>query len=314
MTYVGQGGNYTQDVTYTFAGEGAGEFNLVSVPTGCKCSVWLCAGGVVLLLLPLLWLSLLVLGTETTTTSHVRYIRPNGKAYDCEAGYDNRQRGWSVAKKEWCCHKHGRGCAQGATHSAIDCMIHGTPQVALSWPAPKRQFCCQHFGSGCGATTKAPDPNCAVGGPMTWSPGKKKWCCTHHHVGCTLPPQTPPPAQSVRFDCDAGYSNWLAGWSYSKKTWCCYHHGRACPTTPTPTHHTTVTAVSFDCNAGFQNWLAGWSAPKKAWCCSHGGRGCMTPTTSLPFDCNAGFSNWQKGWSSRKKAFCCQSMKRGCPR
>jgi len=64
---------------------------------------------------------------------------------------------------------------------------------------------------------------------------------------------------TVDFDCEAGYSNWVSGWSEQKKTFCCNKEEKGC---------------QFDCNAGYSNWIAGWSSGKKQFCCETEHKGC----------------------------------------
>mmetsp|Transcript_120251 Transcript_120251/g.256650 ORF Transcript_120251/g.256650 Transcript_120251/m.256650 type:complete len:347 (-) Transcript_120251:37-1077(-) len=298
LSWVGSGnGNYRQTTSYEYAGEGCGDFQIVEVPTSWFCSGWCVACGVgsgLLLLLGLLWM--LFGGSETTTTT---YLISTSQPYDCAAGYNNWQRGWSIGKKAWCCDHHGLACPPSTSSEPWDCKIQGAPVVIGTWPLAKKAWCCQHYGAACPTTprppmpTKPPPPNCMVGAPWTWGVDKKVYCCLHHNRGCpTLPPPpsppppprpTPPPCTtSLPFDCDAGYHGCYAclikQWSVAKLAWCCQHAGRGCPAKqPAP-----QPAPPYDCNAGFNNYALGWSVGKKVWCCKSARRGCP-PGKPVPY-------------------------------
>jgi len=72
--------------------------------------------------------------------------------YDCNAGFANWQAGWSVAKKEWCCRVHGKGCAnQGGfltSSEPYDCDA-GFANWQAGWSIPKKSWCCANKGKGC---------------------------------------------------------------------------------------------------------------------------------------------------------------------
>jgi len=225
LSYVGAGkGNYKASTSYTFVGDGAGAFDLVKVPTSCRCSVCCCASsglGVVALLFILFAASS---GPTTTTTS----TTPQPK-YDCEKGYFNWEEDWETDKKSWCCAHHGRGCLRPTT-STVSYYCH-TKNV---WSLPKAMWCCRHQGIGCPTThppitTPAPDPNCAVGTVGSWETSKRVWCCTNHHVGCpdkgAVGAQAPAPVGGQLYDCDAGLA---ANWPEGKKAWCCTNLGKGC--------------------------------------------------------------------------------------
>jgi len=76
---------------------------------------------------------------------------PPADPYNCADGFANWQAGWSVAKKEWCCQKHGKGCAdQGAATSSApyDCDA-GFANWQAGWSVPKKAWCCSNVGKGC---------------------------------------------------------------------------------------------------------------------------------------------------------------------
>jgi len=345
LSYVGNGrGHYIQETQYKFVGDGRGEFDLVRktplsgrAPWICLCGLG-CLGALLgLALWPLLRLSSSGGGDGGDVNKTERYdYKTSSARYDCQAGVDNWQAGWSIEKKHWCCQYRSIGCGHGLTTTTM----HFNCQAGLSnwW--------------------------------NTWPRAKKVWCCVQENLGC---PTTAPPPTSLPYDCDAGLNNWVLGWSNSKKGWCCQHFKKGCPPTPPPppcdvdcsyrghsgtcrqritfqSRHTfsgpgacslavsavvticpgcatcsladsgcvdpePTTSLPYDCNAGYTNWLVGWSVSKKVWCCLHERKGCppSTPlTTSAPYDCVAGYSKWQTGWSEGKKAWCCSNQHRGC--
>jgi len=280
LAYVGPGGNYRQDTSYAYVGAGSGDFDIVNVPSGCSCSpILACIPVMGILTLLLLYTLLSSAGTTTTTYYPVQILHNRlhddsvSELYDCDAGFDNWQRGWSIGKKSWCCDHHHKGCAIATTSNRFDCLIHGQPATVNRWTPAHKSWCCHHYGAGCVPVKPLPSPdpfNCAIAPPKTWGLFKRKWCCKHHHI-CNSDANPPPvPATtSFPYDCNAGYANWKAGWSIGKKGWCCAHGGRGCPISST-----TTTSCPWNCDEGFSNWAKGWSEPKKQFCCHKFGRGC----------------------------------------
>jgi hypothetical protein len=73
--------------------------------------------------------------------------------YNCADGFANWMAGWSVGKKAWCCHVHGKGCPQTgggcATSSApYDCAA-GFANWMAGWSVAKKAWCCHNAGKGC---------------------------------------------------------------------------------------------------------------------------------------------------------------------
>merc|ERR1719362_1716891 len=98
LSYVGNGrGKYMQETTYKYVGKGNGTFDVVGAPSigsappvDNRC-VWLglCGPLSLLLLLGLLWWLIAATG----------WWRGGGSGkYDCQAGYNNWQKGWSDSK------------------------------------------------------------------------------------------------------------------------------------------------------------------------------------------------------------------------
>jgi len=205
------------------------------------------------------------------------------KPYDCQEGLSNAEHGWSESKILWCCDKEGLGCPTTTTVQ-YDCMA-GAGNWQKAWSEAKKGFCCNGGGAVC-------DPyDCTAGIPNGWSSGKQHWCCEHKDLGCTT---TDGP---TAFDCKAGADNWEAGWNEEKKAFCCGSGQAEC--------------MPYNCDSGWGNAGAGWSLEKTAWCCRNEKKGCPT-TTVITYDCNAGLSSWEAGWSPGKKEYCCERTGTGC--
>mmetsp|Transcript_86583 Transcript_86583/g.218051 ORF Transcript_86583/g.218051 Transcript_86583/m.218051 type:complete len:453 (-) Transcript_86583:96-1454(-) len=84
--------------------------------------------------------------------------------FDCAAGFNNWNAGWSPAKKTWCCQHGGKGCAAPSSPGSLvnltplptsfDCAAD-LPNWASGWSVAKKIWCCAHQGKGC---TPAPYP------------------------------------------------------------------------------------------------------------------------------------------------------------
>eukprot|EP00930_Biecheleria_cincta_P100775 TRINITY_DN923_c0_g1_i10.p1 TRINITY_DN923_c0_g1~~TRINITY_DN923_c0_g1_i10.p1 ORF type:complete len:593 (+),score=99.63 TRINITY_DN923_c0_g1_i10:49-1779(+) len=247
LQYVGQGGSYDRERVVTYS--------------GWRCRLW-CIFLLVLLLLAgigiLVWL---ILPKTDTGKEEVVKVASTSEPFDCEAGYWNWEKGWSIAKKHWCCDYKSRGCPRVTTSLPFDCDA-GLSNWQQGWSISKKQWCCAHQNKGCEVVTvQTSQPyDCQAGlsnWNVGWSRGKQLWCCAKQNLGC------PKETTSLPYDCSAGYSNWQAGWSPGKKAWCCQHFNKGC-----------AVSLPYDCNAGFSNWQVGWSAGKKAWCCHHESKGC----------------------------------------
>jgi len=281
-TYVGAGkGTYKATTSYTYVGQGVGEFDLVGAQ-GRRCSVWVCCCSSVAACL-VLAVVVFFSSTETTTTS-VGDV--TSLPYDCDAGYSNWRRGWSLGKKAWCCDHEGRACPPRSSSAPYSCELFGNPGAVQSWSISQKSWCCAHRGAGCSTSSAPSSPNtehdCGIGVPSAWSITKKVWCCSRQNVGCPTAAPILAPASS-----------------------------------PLPKHMfqappDTTTDCRWNCEEGFHNWEKGWSDAKKAFCCKAMGRGCATTTTEGAYDCNEGYSNWAQGWSTGKKAFCCHTRGLAC--
>merc|ERR1712194_986880 len=118
--------------------------------------------------------------------------------FDCAAGVQMWETGWSPEKKAYCCSTVHIGC------DAWDCQ-QGDERV---WPENKKAFCCPQTGQGC-PTTTTPFIDCnldLVNWETSWDPAKRAYCCRTMKRGCDP------------WDCDAGVP---AVWQQAKKDWCC---------------------------------------------------------------------------------------------
>lgn len=143
--------------------------------------------------------------------------------YDCNAGWDKWEWGWSVGKKSWCCHKVGKGCKSGEQQQ------HHQQQEEQPYAGSTPV--------GGQAQPEILPYNCTGQDLANWPPGKTAWCCKHEKKGC---PEGFNPAEAARVapaapadaametDCNEGLANWQAAWSAEKKAWCCAHHSKGC--------------------------------------------------------------------------------------
>lgn len=188
-------------------------------------------------------------------------LAPKTADDDCFTDVLNWQRDWTISKQNFCCEKHGIACKAALTTPAFNCNedYHSWTE---RWSYRKKLWCCLHHERGCPAGGQVQSTfDCAAGyeDSDTWAQEKREWCCYHASVGC-------PTSPSAKYNCDAGYTNWLHGWSEGKKVWCCFHSGRACSETSND--------KAYDCDAGFDNWQVGWSNSKIDFCCQTQQKGC----------------------------------------
>jgi len=184
---------------------------------------------------------------------------------DCFTDVLNWQRDWTISKQNFCCEKHGIACKAAMTTLAFDCN-EDYHLWTERWSYRKKLWCCLHHERGCPVTGEVSEPqtfDCADGysDSNTWDQEKKEWCCYHASVGC-------PESTAAKYDCEAGFTNWMHGWSEGKKVWCCFHNGRGCSDSSNDDQ--------YDCNAGFENWQVGWSNAKMDFCCQTQQKGCPT--------------------------------------
>ncbi|CAJ1363856.1 unnamed protein product, partial [Effrenium voratum] len=167
-------------------------------------------------------------------------------AYDCAAGFWNRDKGWSDAKKQYCCQHLDRGCETSTTPPPYDCNA-AFNNWQFAWSEPKKLWCCDHFEMGC-TNDNAGTYTCTDSLIDTWSMQKRMFCCQSQRIGCMA-------AGVLHYDCKAGFANWKQGWSADKKAWCCHHDKVACPT-----------VAPYDCDSHYERWKTAWSILKQRYC------------------------------------------------
>merc|ERR1719411_2390789 len=223
LSYVGAGGDYKQETTYRYVGQGAGDFEMVGVPTNFRSNICVCIIPLLLLLLllPLLLYLLPTLSPVPTPAPVLTTSEP----YDCKS-----QGLWSFDKKGWCCKKYGVGCPTTPPPTPA-------PRPPPPPPPPPPP------------STTSPCPyDCTAGydeWPMQWVKGwsgaKKLYCCKTAHRGCPdeLPPPSgipndgrPPEPDTFQYDCNAGYHPCyhclLTQWSSKKLQYCCTNFNKGC--------------------------------------------------------------------------------------
>jgi len=153
LAYVGSGhGDYIEETTYRYVGAGSGNFEVVQ---GKSSSLRLYVGVSVGIALLVLILVLFLLPSPPTTTTTPGTSLP----YDCMAGFQNWQKGWSISKKAWCCTHQQKGCAPKTTTPPpttalpYDCDA-GIQNAAAGWSDAKNSYCCAKFQKGCAAPAK----------------------------------------------------------------------------------------------------------------------------------------------------------------
>mmetsp|Transcript_63725 Transcript_63725/g.161368 ORF Transcript_63725/g.161368 Transcript_63725/m.161368 type:complete len:779 (+) Transcript_63725:66-2402(+) len=244
-------------------------------------------------------------------------------SYDCLSDAWNWVKGWSVAKKDWCCTKHGLGCASADTAAAdasrpsasdqpaaFDCDAEYTSWES-NWSHLKKEWCCKRHGRGCPVQGESHEerPTAAAaaqgaGGPAnadasniecegrqdTWTDSQRKFCCRKAGVEC----------DEVSGDSDASQSE-------ARSTEAISTSSEKPKPEPHPTYVARTTSLPYDCDHAYVTWRSSWSNGKKAWCCLRDGRGCPSD-----YDCDSGYSEWQKEWTVSQKKWCCKHLHRGC--
>ncbi|CAK0876613.1 unnamed protein product, partial [Prorocentrum cordatum] len=123
------------------------------------------------------------------------------------------------------------------------------------------------------STKPAPEPAAASPVDAEPAPADAAELAAAGEAALDAPPADARPLEAKDFDCEAGYSNWVAGWSADKKVFCCEKEQKGCEA-----------KEDFDCEAGYSNWAAGWSAEKKKACCETVQKGCEDVPATKPAD------------------------------
>jgi len=304
--YLGNNkGSFTLETTYTYVGDGGGEYDVAEPPKPERCSArsCLCFCGCavlgVVLAVPL-YIFLVQAGTSRdggvlgALAVFARSGERGSKTYDCVADYAHREERWSAGKKEWCCERFPPTCPFNCT---------GGPSTgSAGWSEEKKGWCCRRRKHGCPdnssspSETSAPGPfNCTVGNgtensssPSAWSAEKQAWCCPRGDRGCNgTGANSTRPTKRLRSE-----------------------RSVADPVSVTESPKATDSGVSttaepFDCQSGSE----AWSLEEASWCCKHRSLGCLT-TPAAKYNCTAGDA---KDWPRAQQQWCCGNRTHGCP-
>merc|ERR1711948_224948 len=101
---------YSAETTYKYVGKGAGEFEMVTVPTNIKPGYFYCVVAFALVAVVIYLLNPMA----PTTTTTAQDITTTSEPYCCKSNGL-----WSLDKKAWCCKHYGVGCPTTAppTHA-----------------------------------------------------------------------------------------------------------------------------------------------------------------------------------------------------
>lgn len=80
---------------------------------------------------------------DATLSEGITHSEP----FDCDAGLDKAETGWSQEKKTFCCKNHAKGCVD----EPFDCLDEAQPEDA--WSGEKREYCCKRHGLACEAAS-----------------------------------------------------------------------------------------------------------------------------------------------------------------
>merc|ERR1719412_1079951 len=252
LSYVGAGGDYKQETTYKYVGQGAGDFEMVAVPTNFRSNMCVCVIPLLLLLLllPLLFWLLPQLSTEPTTTLPPMPVPTPAPPVTTSEPYNCKSQGlWSFDKKGYCCKNYGVGCPTTPPPTPA-------PRPPPPPPPPPRPV------------VRAPAP--ALPAPVIVSPTSP--CPFDCNAGYNEWPM-----------------QWVKGWTGAKKIFCCKTVGRGCATELPPPSGLPPSGLPgeadtgpFDCNAGYHPCFhclkQQWSPTKLAWCCTNKNKGCQSNT------------------------------------
>jgi len=138
------------------------------------------------------------------------YLQP-GPKFDCEAGYDNWQRGWSKEKQTWCCESIGAACIGTRPLPGSDLL----PRAKEEEEEEEAIEILPVFSTSTTTETSTTTTSTSVTGTTT--------------TVTTTTVTTTTITTTAMFNCWAGFENWKHGWSPQKKEWCCRTDGLGCP-------------------------------------------------------------------------------------
>jgi len=222
--------------------------------------------------------------TTSTTTSSIQAFTtlvaallappaPLAPQIDCQAGADDWQDLWSLAKMVYCCDSVRLGCSYTGEQddsAGFDCDVV-LPQL---WAPEKSTYCCETQGRGCptASTTlislgEIMDQNCDISQHDSWDVVKRARCCQTQQVGCPTGEGEPTTSKTSSSSTSTAASTTTA----APET-----------TTTSSTKTTTIAAPeptrtaapeftehygSYDCKLDLRAWVTAWDPTKKAWCC-----------------------------------------------
>mmetsp|Transcript_17047 Transcript_17047/g.34824 ORF Transcript_17047/g.34824 Transcript_17047/m.34824 type:complete len:390 (+) Transcript_17047:50-1219(+) len=171
---------------------------------------------------------------------------PNHRlAFDCYIGRSSLRGGWSRAKRRWCCSHFERGCEGadgeaadgeagavtagagegGSTDAGADAARKGC--AAQCTRANATASCGSHVRHAARHRFRHEPEACTVAHRAVLGECPSCVACTLGDTGCDVP--TSSRSSASKYNCKAGYTNFVLGWSRAKKAWCCEHEDRGCP-------------------------------------------------------------------------------------
>jgi hypothetical protein len=137
------------------------------------------------------------------TAGGLHWMATAQPTFNCSAGYEMWELGWSDAKKNWCCTNERAGCYHGeattTTRSVLDLVSFDCTAGYANWAAG-------------------------------WSDLKREWCCAHDHVACPVndrPARMKPHSAPAKLRCEL-VDKIALEWSEEKRRLCCQAIGVGC--------------------------------------------------------------------------------------
>jgi len=241
MYFVGDGrGDYIQETTYKYVGNGAGQFDMAGGPRRRSCLVHCAVASFGFFVAVVLMLVILACLPDSLKSL---FEDDSGKGGDgthnCFAGYATWQDTWSQDKKVWCCNhmqvacEPQAGAQRSAAAAANAAPATGTgASVAPAQPAAPASSAVPATMAPAQAANLPRDFTCNAADAPSWEQEKRAYCCTHFSVGCTsavaVATTVQPTTSSTKFNCQVSLQNWQREWSANKKEWCCTHEQTGC--------------------------------------------------------------------------------------
>lgn len=124
-------GSYEKVETYQYVGPGAGSVDKVGTITysGWRCR-WLCVACSALLMVIIIALLVWRFLPRNLVSASDTVVTAASVPFDCDAGFWNWQKGWSYAKKDYCCRNFQRGChVEHKVAVTGECVLWGDPHI-----------------------------------------------------------------------------------------------------------------------------------------------------------------------------------------